>query len=778
MSNIVPGCGPLDAPIWFIGKDPGTIDGASGRFLKDNCKDIGINPDLTRMENLMQILPPKNDFSIFETKENMPMLAESVNNLKLLIKRNRPTIVCTLGDKSLRYITGNSVISKWQGHVLWSEELDCKIIPLYDPQTCFRQLYVEKKQKPGQYKTLFQIGLKRVLKESSSRELPFPDTNYVSEPSGEQAIAILEDLYANANILSYDIETVGHCFMDCIGFSSDLHNGYCIPLYISNGSKMVPYHPSTSTLLEVFRLVKQLLGSDIPKVAQNSQFDTVFLQHFYNIHVRNVVWDTLIAAHDLYCDLPKDLGSLIALYTDLPYHKYMIKDDRHLYNAMDALANIHIMEGEKKEFADLKTLDHFLSIPMAATKCLTQMQTLGVKVDENLRNSSIDRERYIQEDVITALDRVFPKAFGTDKKFPHKFNPSSPQQKQKLFYGLLDCKRIYNKGVLTTDDEALEKFAEKDKRKYVGLLCKACQKYKAAGTMAGKLSAPLWNGRMCSSYDVTGTDTGRLSSSESIFDTGTNLQNLAPGVPRQMLISDEGEEFCIIDLWAAEAYTTALDAGEPVLLDMLNRGVKIHQWLLEETTNAFPEEVKEFHYDYKKAKIFVHGSNYNAQAEILSKETGLPIHVTTWQSNFYHSKFPGIKARMERIDIELRRTSSITSLLGRRRTFIAPWGDEVKKQAYAWGSQSTIGELTIVGMTKLYYLGLVKKPIWCFPAMNTHDGLAIRVKIGNREQIKSMVRDAFNVPLSKNGITIQIPVEIGFANNFNDVKDKEIIRYV
>ena len=75
-------------------------------------------------------------------------------------------------------------------------------------------------------------------------------------------------------------------------------------------------------------------------------------------NTNNLVWDTMVAAHEIYSDLPKDLGTLISMYTNLPYMKELIHekglDSRWKYNAMDALANIHIMDGEMAEMKALK----------------------------------------------------------------------------------------------------------------------------------------------------------------------------------------------------------------------------------------------------------------------------------------------------------------------------------------------------------------------------------------------------------------------------------------
>ena len=64
-----------------------------------------------------------------------------------------------------------------------------------------------------------------------------------------------------------------------------------------------------------------------------------------------------------------------------------------------------------------------------------------------------------------------------------------------------------------------------------------------------------------------------------------------------------------------------------------------------------------------------------------------------------------------------------------------------------------------------------------FPALNTHDGLAIRVRKEFRLTIKKHVANAFEVPMRKHNLSVTIPIELGWAKNFNDVEDEEVVWY-
>ncbi len=535
MPKIVKGFGPMDAKLIVIGEAPGETEeqlsrpfmGAGGRFLRAKLSNVGINHEQVRYENLMEYRPPQNKFEFFLQGEKYVELQARVEELKALIKTINPNVVLCVGQQPLRFLMDKTSIGDWRGHFIWSQECDCKMIATYHPSACLRQRNVHKSQKPGQYEALFQADIAKVGRELGTKELKIPQYSLLVNPSFDEAMNEMEQLRTNAQILSFDIETVENR-LTCIGFSATTNRACCIPVYNVQEGKLVT-HWDESQAKAIWEQIIALVESDIPKVLQNSQYDITVLEHYYGIKTRNLYWDTLVAAHNLYCDLPKDLGTLISLYTNMPYHKYMIEAGSNLayweYNALDALTTLMIMQEERKELIEFKTLNHFLNVTMPLIPCLIKMQLTGVNVDLRLRDRAIDREDRYMTDIIEALHQVLPG-----------FNPRSPMQCGKLFYDTLHCPVIRSKGKPTIGADALERIAERDERPYVKLLTDVVTKFRMSGHMAGVLRTPLLAGRMHTAYDAGGTDTGRLNSKESIFGTGTNLQNLQQGPQRQMLV--------------------------------------------------------------------------------------------------------------------------------------------------------------------------------------------------------------------------------------------------
>lgn len=792
----VSGEGPLDARVWVIGdklEQQSVVEkkifvGSSGTMLRNKLAYAGFQN--VRFECLVDIRPPNDEFGFFEnTPEAMEYLRKSVTALKERILNAKPNIVILLGAGPLRYLLGYRSVDDWRGHLVWSEEFKTKMITTYHPTICIRQRYIKKKrvnenvtEYPGQYEALFMADITKAERNSHTRELNFPKVDIITQPTFTQVMDELDWLEANAKILSYDIETVGVNLVDCISLAATPTRTISIPFYHVGYREIYPYWKGDQ-LVQIFSRVKQILESDIPKVAQNSQYDTVFLGRNYNVHVRNIVWDTMVASHNLYCELPKDLGSLIALYTDFPYHKHMMKEDRWTYNALDSSSTLAVMEGQQKEFENYpRGLAHYKNVTNFALRPLVNMQLVGTKVNLALREFSINREHAVMTDIMESFDKIFPVKVSKDTKIfkGHKFNIASPKAKSWLFYDKFNQRKIFNKGKPTTDDNAMDKWAE-SKTEFISLLAQGISKYQHAKAMHAKMSVALDAGRMHFSFSVTGTITGRLNCRETFWGSGTNGQNLKAGVQRQQLEPDDGEEYCVVDLWAAEAFTTAIEADEENLLKLLAAGYKIHTWLYDNTINRWPEECKVLGFDnakyaYKYFKQLIHSMNYGSEPTNMARESGLPLPVCEWVYKFYHAAFPRIKVRQIRIIEQLKNSRILTSLLGRSRVFLAPYSEDLKNDAYAWPSQSCIGEITVIAMSKLFYSGLISEFTgmpWTFPSLNTHDGIVIRCKLGHREEIKKIIKDNFNIPLGKDKIVV--PVEVGWAKNFNDVEDKEIV---
>jgi DNA polymerase I-like protein with 3'-5' exonuclease and polymerase domains len=797
---------------------------------------LGLDTADIRYEYLVNDIPPRGGFDTFLASG---AARRGTEDLLSRIEKNRPNTVLCLGSEVLQAFMKQRDVSKWRGHVL---ELvsGIKAIFTFDPVVAHRQRFVGIKQKPGAYYVLMRNDIRKAYKECQNPEVNFHPTPLHICTDFTDTVNRLHEMRDKARIISFDIEVIEPYdgrLMDCLSLADGERDSLCIPLWIPQGNPNDKENWGIKRMWvgsqqeQVLELVAQILESNIPKVAQNSQYDITTLDYYYGIKVQNLVWDTMVAAHALFCDLPKDLGTLISLYTNIPYHKYMIHSakigDRWEYSAADSIANLHVMSGQRKEMGRLdgicgkctggfleclyctklhasKLFSHYTRVVNPIIEHCEQMHIEGVRMDERLREDVVRIETTFQNEIVRAITEVFPLYLGPmTNPFHGNVNPKSPKQLNILFYKLFKCRVVNNKGKPSMDDSAREIILKRDGRYYIQILLKACDAYIYSDAALLKFKVEMDNGRIRTKYEPAGADTGRLKSKASdVLCSGTNLQNVEKGKQRESIIPDlpETMEFLHADLYAAEAFLTLLDAGELDGLRMISGllpeqegtlkyeekygcrvmttdesdKLKIHNWLCAYIWEKFPEEAEKANLKYKDAKQLIHAMNYNVQPPLMAKESGLPVSICQTVFNMYHTKFSGIHDRMLRIQETLRRKRSLETVLGRRIYFFSSINEELFNRAYAWQGQGTIGEITNTAMVNCRnWSGMYEEP-YNKTRLNTHDGLVNQIFKGTRDECIPRVLDAFSSYITMNGLRIRIPVSIGFGPNFNEVNEEMV----
>ncbi|HYG35226.1 MAG TPA: DNA polymerase, partial [Clostridia bacterium] len=229
------------------------------------------------------------------------------------------------------------------------------------------------------------------------------------------------------------------------------------------------------------------------------------------------------------------------------------------------------------------------------------------------------------------------------------------------------------------------------------------------------------DGRIRTSYNVAGTETGRWSSSSNAFGTGGNLQNWQDKL-RRVLVADEGRKFAYIDLEQAESwivgincfrlfqdnsYINAIRSGDlhTVVARMVwpNRpwtgDIKQDRVLADDTF------YREFSYR-DLAKRGGHGTNYYGQPFTMARHLKVKVQLMEEFQHGYFEAFPGIPQWHRWVAQELQLNSYIETLLGRGRHFFGrPNDDSTLREAIAYEPQSCVGDLLNLGAYRIWRRG-------------------------------------------------------------------------
>jgi DNA polymerase len=132
-TNAVPGAGPVDADIFFLGEGPGAREdkqglpfvGASGKFLDELLDSIGLDREKVFISNVVKCRPPGNrDPHVAEVKACTRYLDRQLELIQ-------PRLIVTLGRFAMDYFFSEGRISEIHGQ---PQRVDGVItLPLYHP---------------------------------------------------------------------------------------------------------------------------------------------------------------------------------------------------------------------------------------------------------------------------------------------------------------------------------------------------------------------------------------------------------------------------------------------------------------------------------------------------------------------------------------------------------------------------------------------------------------------------------------------------------------------
>ncbi len=605
---------------------------------------------------------------------------------------------------------------------------------------------------------------------------------YHTHPSAEQIVAALSA--ARGKELFIDIETDPRSGrMLCFAFSVNASEIWCVPI-ITHDGKLA--YAETSILLILRALAAAFAECTV--VAHNSLFDLFILLWRYKIvpPAQMRIRDTMLQHARLHVDTEKSLGHCVSLYTHQPYHKdegifcpsnYAQYKQLLEYNAKDVetTALIHA--------AQWSTEDEGARASMTQANALVRPLLLksfrGLPTDTGALCKLIDshhaRAAWIEQNVLQPLANNQP------------CNPRSPKQVAKLLYEDFGLPKSSDPTISLTGKDALYKLA----LKYPIPALKVILHIRHLSKEAGQISCRLWrNSRITCAYVITGTKTFRLSSRKLLGTFGTNTQNWNKKT-RRLIVAPPGYTLVQVDQAGAEALVVAYIAPAGRFRDLFLNGIKSHTYVavhlfrevweaelgesISDIINAPIAQVRtqkrwsELEKLIKKsddnppsrryyylAKQTCHSANYSIRAprfvaNILEKSEGqisLSVSMGERFLSVYHGLFPEIENGFQAYVVaQLQTRKELRNLFGYPRRFYGQvTSDTVKKDAFSWIPQSTVGCITCRADSELQ-AEIDSNPPETFPyeiLQNGHDSLLLLTPLGTEVATAKRARAAMN----------------------------------
>lgn len=706
--------GPITSSIAIVGEGPGETElrhpqrlpfvGGAGHLLWDGLRAFGLNRTNVYITNVVKrqisLSREGNERHVVHRDELDRWIGMLKWELEQLPNCN---IIFAMGNYALEAVLGDTGVTNWRGSVIEAELPNGRkgrIVCSFNPAYAQREL---------KFEPIFRMDCKKLdlVNRNVFRE---HRVDAIINPSFREAQAFIRDLKKANKPVSFDIETMNTTETVCYGLSNDPHTAMCINLRDAEQNRF-----TVREEVQLLNAIQDLCDSH-KIIAQNGSFDSYHEWLRNGLRVR--IWfDTLLAHHTLYPQLPHNLAFLVSQYTTHPFYKDEGKkwkeggdvDSYWVYNCKDSALTYAVHEREARELKEQGQEKFFFEHVMRAQPHLVEATVHGVKVDMSLKEIITDLVNKDVNNLKAEFHRHVHELTEDETYYP---NPGSWQQLQDLFFTRL---KLRGKG--TSTDEANRDNMMKDPstspeaREMLASLNKFKKEDKFRGTYAeSKVSA---DGRFRCEYKQYGTTRapGRLSSAALIYGEGGNMQN-QPVRARSMYVADPGCVLLYFDLSQAEARVVAYRANIRKWKDQFEKarvdGVyDCHRALASEMFKVPYDKVPLKDWDEDNmptiryiAKRCRHGLNYRMEKWKLSEVTDLPFHQASRAWSIYHAITPELRYWWAAEEKSFRATREIYNGMGRRFKVIQRLNDDVLDSIVAYYPQSTIGDK----VTRVWYM--------------------------------------------------------------------------
>ena len=753
--------------------------GPAGWQLDELLHGAGISRSECYFTNVIKVQPPGNKIEVYlDLKKKKPietaLYREHLAYLEEELSSIKTNLFVALGNVPLYALTGLKNITRRRGSLYTPAFVGMrKMLATVHPSGVMHQyLY--------RYAVMHDLELART--EAAFPELRQTKRNYIIKPSFTEAKAFLQ-YCMQCKLVAFDIELLNE-EVSCISFSPAETESISIPFLDS----MYRDYFTPAEEEELWLLIAQLLEDErIEKVAQNSIFDKSFLFKRYGI-LASPVRDTMIASGIIYPDLPKDLGFICSIYTDLQYFKdkgmekkwSSVDEDFWLYSAKDSIVCRIAWPQQLEELKSTNNISTYYYVE-ALVEPLMLISERGMRMDvvglRKARDDATEELALLEKDIMSIVGVYYTDKFCT-----------SPKQLMDYFYRVrkLPPYKSRTTGKPTIDENALRRIARKGFKEAELLL-----NHRSISTLKSKYFTVALddNGRLSGSYNPVGTNVGgRLSSSSSLFVNqdgeyiGTNLQNLPPQFLR-FVLPDIDYTAYILDLSQAENRIVAYIAPIVELIRAFEDGMDVHRLTasfifdkrIEDISDNKEEDPirdgKLSERDWgKKAN---HAFNYGLGYRTFALNNQLREADAKRIAEQVHRAYPGIKQMHNWIQNELHKGRTLTNLYSRKRTFLDRWGDALFRQAYSYIPQSTVGDK--INREAILYIESRPEEFKYLEVLNqVHDSIVFQIPNSQPLEYHAscllLLKESLEVPLRWRNIEFSIPIECKTGPNLRDME--------
>ena len=417
------------------------------------------------------------------------------------------------------------------------------------------------------------------------------------------------------------------------------------------------------------------------------------------------------------------------------------------------------LRAEIKE-KELESVYEKIDLPLAPV--LADMERVGVRVDPK----ALEKMSQSMEKEVRRLEKEIWELAGVE------FNVNSPTQLAEILFDKLNLAPAAKRGKAKSRSTAADVLEELGaSHPLPGKVIEYREIAKLKSTYVDSLPKLIHpeTGRVHTSLSQTGTATGRLSSSDP------NLQNIPIRTElgreiRAAFVAEKGKVLLSADYSQIELRVMAHFSKDPVLIEAFRNGEDIHARTAQEVFGVGPLAQTAEH--RRAAKAINFGIIYGLSAFGLAQQLGIEQREAAQFISAYFTRYKGVKAYLDNVLTETRKTGVAKTLFGRIRPIPEILGQQVQLRNFAertalnsplQGTAADLIKLAMIAIDRRF----AEERFEAKMILQVHDELLFEAPEKEKTKLEKLVREEMEGVYK---LAVPLVVEVGVGPNWRDME--------
>ena len=544
-----------------------------------------------------------------------------------------------------------------------------------------------------------------------------------------------------------------------LGLRVEVTSGEVTGLGIASAteSAFVPWAPGRPDYVAL----EEWLRGPAPKYLFDSKRELKWLQHS-GLELNGLAFDTTLAAWLLKPggknqDLVDQVYYFLSESLSRADPNQLVPDTPALSPATKAwyVHRLSVYLAERLDTGSLRVLE---TIELPLVPVLAAMETTGITVNARVLAR-------LNASLTESANDLASRAYA---EIGHEVNLGSPKQLQQVLFDELGMpKTRSNKTGFSTDAASLADLQEQAPHPFLDLLLQHRDATKLKQIIETLERGIGQDARIHTTYDQTGTSTGRISSNDP------NLQNIPvkTAVGREIRAAFErGERYETLltaDYSQIEMRIMAHLSGDEGLILAFNEGEDLHRFVGARIFGVEPVDVTPLM--RTKVKAMSYGLAYGLSAFGLSKQLRIETAEAKQLMTDYFLRFGAVREYLRNVVEQARVDGYTETIFGRRRPFgdltsnnrvLRENAERAALNAPIQGSAADILKIAMLGIADDLRSGGLESNM----LMQVHDELVFEVAHGELDALTAIVRDRMGHAAD---LRVPLDVQIGTGENWD-----------